>query len=124
MPRKCILVVRWVLKTSRGVPPTFQDPALGLFREYSSFVFTSHLPIAFTPMSRFVSAGTNVEPVERDAEWLQAQQELENARRIKEEQSRNTDGKTLYEVLQANKGSAIRDESALSQLANMLGSLP
>lgn len=57
-------------------------------------------------MSRFVSAGTDVEPVERDAEWLHAQEELETNRRLKEEQSRATDdGKTLYEVLQANKGS-------------------
>jgi len=62
-------------------------------------------------MSRFVSAGTDVEPVERDAEWLQAQQELEAARRLKEEQSRATDGKTLFEVLQANKGNALRQHS-------------
>lgn len=57
-------------------------------------------------MSRFVSAGTDVEPIERDAQWLQAQQELEASRRLKEEQSRATDGKTLFEVLQANKGNA------------------
>jgi len=59
-------------------------------------------------MSRFVSAGTHVEPVEGDVQWLQAQQELEAARRVKQEQSRASDGKTLFEVLQANKGNALR----------------
>ncbi|OMP88348.1 hypothetical protein BK809_0003105 [Diplodia seriata] len=53
--------------------------------------------------SGFVSAGTNEQPVERDAEWLQAQQELEAQRRRKEEESKQNDGKSLYEVLQANK---------------------
>ncbi|OJD38705.1 nefa-interacting nuclear protein nip30 [Diplodia corticola] len=53
--------------------------------------------------SGFVSAGTNDQPVERDAEWLQAQQDLEAQRRRREEESKQTDGKSLYEVLQANK---------------------
>lgn len=55
-------------------------------------------------MSRFVSAGTAEDPPTRDEDWLQAQQDLDDARRRKEEESRQTDGKSLFEVLQANKG--------------------
>ena len=54
--------------------------------------------------SGFVSAGTTDKPIERDDEWLQAQQEIEANRRRKEEESRQADGKSLYETLQANKG--------------------
>ncbi len=54
--------------------------------------------------SGFVSAGTIEQPVERDDEWLKAQQEIEAKRRRKEEESRQEGGKTLYEVLQSNKG--------------------
>ncbi|MCJ1417994.1 hypothetical protein MMC32_004339 [Xylographa parallela] len=53
--------------------------------------------------SGFVSGGTADEPIERDDEWLKAQQELEATRRRKEEESRQTGGKSLYEVLQQNK---------------------
>lgn len=53
--------------------------------------------------SGFVSAGTNEEPVERDDEWLKAQHELEEERRRKEEIGKQTDGKSLYEVLEQNK---------------------
>lgn len=53
--------------------------------------------------SGFVSAGTNEEPMERDAEWLRVQQELEEERRRKAEVGKQTDGKSLYEVLQQNK---------------------
>ncbi|MCJ1383117.1 hypothetical protein MMC17_006230 [Xylographa soralifera] len=53
--------------------------------------------------SGFVSGGTADEPIERDGEWLKAQQELEDTRRRKEEESRQTGGKSLYEVLQQNK---------------------
>ena len=55
-------------------------------------------------MSRFISGGTNEQPLERDDEWLKAQKEIEEARRRKEEEGRQADGKSLYEVLQANKG--------------------
>ena len=58
--------------------------------------------------SGFVSGGTTEEPLERDAEWLQAQLDLEASRRLKEEQSRQQGGKTLYEVLQTNKGTYLR----------------
>ncbi|KAE8359023.1 N-terminal domain of NEFA-interacting nuclear protein NIP30-domain-containing protein [Aspergillus caelatus] len=53
--------------------------------------------------SGFVSAGTDQEPVERDDEWLRAQQELEEERRRKAELGKQADGKSLYEVLQQNK---------------------
>ena len=54
--------------------------------------------------SGFVSGGTTDQPIERDNEWLEAQQEIEATRRRKEEESRQEGGKTLYEVLQQNKG--------------------
>lgn len=53
--------------------------------------------------SGFVSAGTNEAPVERDDEWVKAQQELEEERRRKAEIGKQNDGKSLYEVLQQNK---------------------
>lgn len=53
--------------------------------------------------SRFVSGGTTEQPRERNELWQKAEQELEVARLRKEEQ-KNHDGKTLYEVLQENKG--------------------
>jgi hypothetical protein len=56
--------------------------------------------------SGFVSGGTIDNPVEHDDQWLQAQKELDAKRlREKEELSRQgQDSKSLYEVLQANKG--------------------
>ena len=57
-----------------------------------------------TMSSGFVSGGTTDAPIERDNEWLKAQQEIEATRRRKEEESRQEDGKTLYEILQGNKG--------------------
>jgi hypothetical protein len=53
--------------------------------------------------SGFVSAGTNDQPTERDAEWLRAQQELEEERRRKAEVGKQNDGKSLFEVLEQNK---------------------
>ncbi|KNG84232.1 NEFA-interacting nuclear protein NIP30 [Aspergillus nomiae NRRL 13137] len=53
--------------------------------------------------SGFVSAGTDQEPIERDDEWLRAQQELEEERRRKAELGKQAEGKSLYEVLQQNK---------------------
>lgn len=58
--------------------------------------------------SGFVSAGTNEAPVERDDEWLKAQQELEEERRHKAEIGKQDDGKSLYEVLQQNKSELAR----------------
>lgn len=54
--------------------------------------------------SGFISGGTTDAPIERDSEWILAQQGIEATRRRKEEESRQTDGKTLYDTLQANKG--------------------
>lgn len=54
--------------------------------------------------SGFISGGTTDAPIERDDEWLKAQQEIEANRRRKEEESRQEGGKTLYDILQANKG--------------------
>lgn len=64
------------------------------------------LRIAFesVTMSRFVSGGTVDKPTERDNEWLKAQEQIEAARRKKEDEGRQEGGKSLYEVLQANKG--------------------
>lgn len=53
--------------------------------------------------SGFISAGTNEQPIERDDEWLKAQQELEEERRRKAEVGQQNDGKSLFEVLQQNK---------------------
>ena len=50
-------------------------------------------------MSRFVSAGTDEQPVERDAEWLKAQQEIEASRQAKLEVGKQEGGKSLYETL-------------------------
>jgi hypothetical protein len=53
---------------------------------------------------RFVSGGTLEKPLERDEEWHQVEKELEDRRREKATMYTNHDGKSLYEVLQANKG--------------------
>ncbi|KAL8749134.1 MAG: hypothetical protein Q9199_007874 [Rusavskia elegans] len=53
--------------------------------------------------SGFVSGGTTDKPIERDDEWLKAQQEIEANRRKKEEEGRQEGGKSLFEVLQNNK---------------------
>jgi hypothetical protein len=54
--------------------------------------------------SGFVSGGTADQPLERDDEWRKAQQEIEQRRRQKEEESRQGGEKSLYEILQSNKG--------------------
>jgi hypothetical protein len=55
-------------------------------------------------MSRWVKGGTAEKPIERDEEWLRAQRELEAERLRKEEIAQQTEGKSLFEVLQQNKG--------------------
>lgn len=57
-----------------------------------------------TKMSRFVSGGTVDEPVEHDEEWAKAQRELEEERKQKADAGEQNSGKSLYEVLQENKG--------------------
>ena len=56
-------------------------------------------------MSRFVSAGTDADSRPRDDVWLKAQLEVESQRKPKpSEDGKQEGGKSLYEVLQANKG--------------------
>jgi hypothetical protein len=59
---------------------------------------------ALNMSSGFVSGGTNEEPIQRDDEWLRAQQEIEANARRKHEAAKQDGGKSLYEVLQQNKG--------------------
>ncbi|KAL9625836.1 MAG: hypothetical protein Q9160_000156 [Pyrenula sp. 1 TL-2023] len=55
--------------------------------------------------SGFVPGGTSDQPIERDSDWVKAQQHIEAARRRKEGDGRRDGGKSLYEVLQSNKAS-------------------
>lgn len=57
--------------------------------------------------SGFVSGGTVDAPIERSDEWLAAQQELEDNRRRKAEEARQQGGRSLFETLEANKGTAV-----------------
>ncbi|KAF5870066.1 putative nefa-interacting nuclear protein nip30 protein [Botrytis fragariae] len=54
--------------------------------------------------SGFVSGGTADAPTERSDEWLAAQQEIEANRQRKAIEARQQDGKSLFEILEANKG--------------------
>lgn len=74
-------------------------------------------------MSRFVSGGTNEQPLERDDGWLKAQKEIEEAQRRKEEEGRQADGKSLYEVLQANKAAKQEAFEEANRLKNQFRSL-
>ncbi|KAM3071319.1 hypothetical protein ACMFMG_008910 [Clarireedia jacksonii] len=53
--------------------------------------------------SGFVSGGTTDAPIERSDEWLAAQQEIEANRQKKALAARQNDGKSLFEILEANK---------------------
>ncbi len=55
--------------------------------------------------SRFVSAGL-VDDSDQNTtdEWEKTQKDIEETRRRKEEEGRQEGGKSLYEVLQLNKG--------------------
>ncbi|KAK0104759.1 hypothetical protein ONS95_005029 [Cadophora gregata] len=53
--------------------------------------------------SGFISGGTTDAPLERSNEWLAAQKEIEANALRRAEQARQTDGKSLYETLEANK---------------------
>ena len=63
--------------------------------------------------SGFVSGGTTDNPIQRDDEWLKAQQEIEGNRRRREEEGRQEGGKSLYEVLQNNKGESASSTQSL-----------
>lgn len=54
--------------------------------------------------SGFVSGGTNDAPIERSDEWLAAQKEVDAKHARKAAEAEQADGRSLYEVLQANKG--------------------
>lgn len=53
---------------------------------------------------KFVAGGTLDKLTDRDDAWLQAEQDLEDRRKERERNKAAHDGKTLFEVLQANKG--------------------
>jgi hypothetical protein len=58
--------------------------------------------------SGFVSGGTADAPIERGDDWLSAQREIEaNIQKKAIEARHQTDGRSLYETLEANKGTAI-----------------
>lgn len=71
---------------------------------FQYFKFHSTFDTRLQMASGFVSGGTVDQTVERDDEWLIAQKEIEESRRRKEEEGRQEGGKTLFEVLQQNKG--------------------
>ncbi|KAJ5985193.1 hypothetical protein N7499_008529 [Penicillium canescens] len=73
--------------------------------------------------SGFVSAGTNEQPIERDDEWLKAQQELEEERRRKAEIGKQDDGKSLFEVLERNKMAKQEAFEEKARLKNQFRSL-
>lgn len=57
--------------------------------------------------SGFVSGGTTEDAPNRDREWQAARTELEAERQRKTEAGKQEGGKSLYEVLQQNKGLSI-----------------
>ncbi len=61
----------------------------------------------FVNMSRFISAGTDEEPTERDEAWLKAQQDMEAKRVASSEVGKANEGKSLFDTLQANKGDSV-----------------
>ncbi|KAJ5281295.1 hypothetical protein N7478_006667 [Penicillium angulare] len=73
--------------------------------------------------SGFVSAGTNEQPIDRDDEWLKAQQELEEERRRKADIGQQNDGKSLFEVLQQNKMAKQEQFEEKTRLKNQFRSL-
>lgn len=54
--------------------------------------------------SGFVAGGTADAPIERSDEWLTAQKEIDANAVRKAEAARQTEGKSLFETLEANKG--------------------
>jgi len=67
--------------------------------------------------SGFVSGGTNEQPIERDDAWLAAQKELEANRARKAAASKPSDGRSLFETLEANKGSFSSSNDICSYIA-------
>ncbi|KAF2266834.1 hypothetical protein CC78DRAFT_552221 [Lojkania enalia] len=73
--------------------------------------------------SGFVSGGTVDNPAERDDEWRAAQAELDEQRRRKEEAGQQDGGKSLYEVLQANKAAKQEAFEEATRLKNQYRAL-
>ena len=59
--------------------------------------------------SGFISGGITDAPLERSDEWLAAQKEIEANALRRAEQARQSDGRSLYETLEANKGIFLLD---------------
>ena len=72
-----------------------------------------------TMSSGFVSGGTTDAPIERSNEWLVAQKELDANRQRKAEQARQGDGRSLFEALEANKGTTIMAILLLRMASNI-----
>ena len=57
-------------------------------------------------MSRFVSA--TEASTQKDDAWSQAQQDIDESQKRQSEQKGQDEGKSLYDVLQANKGAVLQ----------------
>ena len=91
----------------RQVPNNDRDPTRQVEFPFRIYRIRSRLSTS-TMSSGFVSGGTADDPIERSDEWLAAQKELEaNRLQRKAEEARQADGRSLYETLEANKGTAI-----------------
>lgn len=73
--------------------------------------------------SGFVSGGTADAPTERSDEWLAAQQEIEANRQRKAIEARQQDGKSLFEILEANKAAKQDAFEEANKLKNQFRSL-
>ncbi|KAF2668023.1 NEFA-interacting nuclear protein NIP30 [Microthyrium microscopicum] len=73
--------------------------------------------------SGFVTGGSLDKPTERDAEWLRAEQELEEQRKRKAALEAQNGGKSLFEVLEANKAAKQEAFEEANKLKNQFRSL-
>ncbi|KAI9644882.1 hypothetical protein NHQ30_006909 [Ciborinia camelliae] len=73
--------------------------------------------------SGFVSGGTADAPIERSDEWLAAQQEIEANRQKKAIEARQQDGKSLFEILEANKAAKQDAFEEANKIKNQFRSL-
>ncbi|KAH8808322.1 N-terminal domain of NEFA-interacting nuclear protein NIP30-domain-containing protein [Xylogone sp. PMI_703] len=73
--------------------------------------------------SGFVSGGTNDAPIERSNEWVAAQKEIDAQHARKAAESHQNDGKSLYDVLQANKAAKQEAFEEANRLKNQFRAL-
>ncbi|TAQ88511.1 hypothetical protein B7494_g3151 [Chlorociboria aeruginascens] len=73
--------------------------------------------------SGFVSGGTTDTPIERSDEWLAAQNEIEANRQRQAAEARRSDGRSLYETLEANKAAKQEAFEEANRLKNQFRSL-